>query len=235
MVWWQWHLPHVEDDDVTSMYSAISDEQVQRLARLRHRSPTVTDARFTIFVAPADDDDDTVEPNDADEQPDEDEPDTYQRPDVCAECGGRIYALQNCLRCFPVVELGSKTRAETMNPDTQRKMTARADGRRFYKSMTPCKTCSDPEPTRHCVGDRCVVCTAAAAARGEYNEVATVPIVVLPKPKRVRTYTPKPVAPIKVAAPPKPPVDRHAPKSEQHRARIAAAAWRRYHPDTLSR
>ena len=222
-------VPHHQGNAV-NMYAAIAAEQAQRLARLRHQPRTVTDQRLTIYIEP-DDDDDTAED---DELPDEDEP-VWVRPDVCATCGGRIYALQNCLKCYPVVELGSKTRAETMNPDTQRKMTARAHGRRFYKSMTPCKTCSDPEPTRHCVGDRCVVCTAAAAARGEYNEVATVPIVVLPKPKRVRTYTPKPVAPIKVAAPPKPPVDRHAPKSEQHRARIAAAAWRRYHPDTLSR
>jgi hypothetical protein len=123
-----------------------------------------------------------------------------------------------------------------MQPDTQRKLMARADERRFYKSMTPCKSCSDSEPTRHCVGDRCVVCTAAAAARGEYDDVVTLPAVVVVKPKRVRTYAPKLVAPVapKPAPALKPPGDRHQPKSAEHRAAIAAAAWRRYHPESSS-
>ena len=223
MVWWQWHLPHVEGDDV-SVYSSIAADQVQRHVRQRRRR-SVADERFTIYTEPAGDDDDTVEPNDADEEPDDDEP-TYQRPDVCSICGGRIYALQNCLRCLPVVELGSKTRAETMNPDTQRKMTARIAGQRTYVSMTPCKSCSDPEPVRHCVGDHCVACVQAAAARGEYDEVATVPTpaIVKPKPKRVRVYVPKP-APKPVAPKPVAPkvIDRHRPRTPEWRAAIAAS------------
>lgn len=225
---------------MTSMYAAISATIAREHAVARHQPRVaVPDQRFSIYVESDDDEDDDTADS---AQPEEDA--GYVRPDVCVRCGGRVYALQRCQRCFPTVQVGERTRGEVLDSDTWRQSQARLAGHKTFDSTERCPKCHTRE--RHVVGGRCVRCVAAAVANGEYDAApapAAAPVKTTKswsiKPKsstarsavvddtstKCRPVAPKPVAPakpIKVALP-KPPADRHKPKSAEWRAKIAAA------------
>ena len=158
---------------------------------------------------------------------------------TCDQCGGVRFPNPNagwqaCQRCYPPVLIGENKRPYSV--EEQRKRDARLNGDRTYASVERCPNCRSTE--RFTVGAHCVRCVAAAVERGEYDDDADMTPLPLRKPKppkkRIRVYTPKP-APVPVAPkpvkPPKPPrvyvphpIDRHAPKSPEWRAKIAAAA-----------
>ena len=163
-------------------YAALRDAVVAQHVRERHERHD-DNSRFTIYMQPTDEEEESDSAVDeeqatADELPDDDEPDTHwQRPDVCARCGGRIYPLQRCQRCHPTVQIGSLTRGQILDNDSERKMQARIAGQRTYTSKERCPKCKGVE--RHVVGDRCTVCVAAAYASGV--EYVIVPKVMKPK------------------------------------------------------
>jgi hypothetical protein len=162
---------------------------------------------------------------------------------TCDECGGvrypnphangRFANCQPCQACTPSVQIGAALRGseDARSGEQVRQREARIVGAKTYTSVNRCPICHGVE--RFTVGQRCVVCVTA-----EYADAPTLPLPIIvakatPKPKPVAVVKVKPVAVVKVK-PIKPPADRHRPKSEQHRAAIAAAAWRRYHPESSS-